>query len=267
MDAVAVVSVDIGALRRSEVGELVGSVQRDHELGDTARALDTCGVDMDQLRALAVWTKGDPATEMSVFFRGPDIGTPQVVRCYQQELGVELGPLWLRNAQGFPAVHADDGGRLILANRNTLIEASEAARDSIPVRLDDVELRGEVSPPLARMVPEVRSAPIWLAASGLGSGFEEFLGREAALAVRSISGQVRTGGGLHGEVTISTDGPSWPAVIERKLDGFKTGSRADLVAAGFPGSLLDSLEARPNGADLEIRFQMSAVAAAGLFMD
>ena len=266
-DATIVVGFELKALSDSPIGPAIASsMSTDPETKGMFDGFQNCEINLDSLHGLVA---GSFASEtFMAVIESPGLGDEGVVRCLEKELGKATGEgsgLIVFETKGdVRIVPQEDGGHLIILNKNTIVIADAPWDTEIMAAIESPEKRNTDSAMASLIKDAGEGTDVWLAVTLGPAERQEFAEVPGSNSLDGVLIKVGLSDGVKLDASLAfseeTDAGQFrtavPAMIEM--------AKPELPASGMPADLLDSLKFAGEGKQVTATWNVKGDALPGL---
>ncbi len=265
-DANLVVGFEVQPLSQSALGSpLQLALTTDADMGPLVTAVGKCDLDVSGMRGLLAATTADE--RILAVVEAPGIGTRDMVRCLENEVGKVSGEdpgLILFKTRGeVQLVPQEDGGHLIILNKNTVAIVDGPWEDEVFAAIDEESERNTDSV-LAKTAATIdKDTDLWLAYQPLPSdreGMAEIPGLESASSIAVLCDLSE---GLQVDLQVDFPDGAKAKTFAEGVGPLLDELKPELGGIGLPATMLDGVKPQTTDAKVSTKFVMSSDALSG----
>lgn len=243
-------------LRASPVGGMLsGALRSEPDVAAVMTAVSTCEVELAGMTGLTAGDMTDDENGMMVAISAPGLGNEDVVRCLEKEAGRatgEGGGLVLFETRGDVRITPQqDGGHLIILNKDTLVVVDQAWESQVFAAIEDPASRSTDSS-LAKAMGRVdRSSDLWLSAMVPEDTRADLAEIPGADGIETINATLALGEGIALALDMGLVDASKAETLRTALsEALGELTPEDAAQMGIPDGLLDSIELAGEGSQV-----------------
>lgn len=258
-DANLVFGFELAPLQENALGEMLWSaLASDPDVAGVGAGLTNCGVDLTKMRGMMAGMMDDHRDEFLIVVESPGIGDEKKMTCFEEEFakatnsdaGVQLF-ITRGNVRAAPQA---DGGQLVILNSNMIAVVDGPWEDWFFEAVEDPAKRKPSDQMAAALGRVDTSAHVWAAVGFTDAERADFAGFPGADGMANLTATLDLSDGLAGTTSIGFGDPDKMKAFEESASAELSGARADVVGAGVPERLYDSMKLTPKEGALELSF-------------